>query len=187
MAEKRNGWVKYWRKSERNDLYFAEPFDKWHAWMDLVLMANPPDGSKGKPGHLKTSLEALKIRWSWGSRKKVTNFMEHLKAHLMIDFKTIKGNDGGTLVIIKNFDIYQSNKKGSKNGKKKTEGTLKSTTRRNTYSLPKGREKEVVLLESSPEGDSKTTSEKKTDGEVMTPAALFRQMKQEARAKDGSV
>ena len=176
MADKRNGWIKYWRKSERNDLYFAEPFDKWHAWMDLLLMANPPDGSTGKPGTVKTSTETLKTRWSWGSRHKVRDFLGLLKGRFMIDFKTYDGKHGGVLINIKNFEDYQGKKIIKKKAEKTDEGTVSGTTRRNTSLYPTRIYKEEGIFESSLERDSKNPSQEEKSGGVgkaMTPDQLM--------------
>lgn len=187
MAEKRNGWIKYWRKSERNDLYFSEPFDKWHAWMDLLLMANPPDGSKGKPGTLKTSLETLKIRWSWGSKHKVREFLGTLQGTYMIDLKTSNGKGGGVLINIKNFGDYQGKKTIPKKGEKTNSGNVTGNTRRNTSYSPIGGNKEEGIFESSPEGDSKTPSEENNSGGsgVMSPEAFMRKLEAE-KEKEGN-
>ena len=187
MDDRRNGWIKYWRKSERNKLYFDEPFDKWHAWTDLLLMANPKDGSKGKPGTLKTSLEALRIRWSWDSRHRVRDFLGTLKGTLMIDFKMCKGKYGGTLITISNYEEYQATKEEKKRTKKQDDGNINGTTRRNTSYLPyKGRDKEGVFLESSPKGDSKNTfKEEKNvcvdEGKVFDPGEYLKQMREGER------
>ena len=33
------GYIKYYRKSTEDELYFKEPFTKWQAWMDLITLA----------------------------------------------------------------------------------------------------------------------------------------------------
>lgn len=70
MAENygKRGFFKLWRSEMDNPLYTEEPFDKWHAWMDLCLLAD-------SNGAVKTSIKALKNRWSWGSENKVRNLL----------------------------------------------------------------------------------------------------------------
>ena len=33
----KDGWIKLYRSSFENDLYFEEPFTKYMAWIDLLL------------------------------------------------------------------------------------------------------------------------------------------------------
>lgn len=101
MAEE--GWIKLWRKSVNNEFYFGEPFDKWHAWMDLLMMAEY-DSRSGQPGTVKTTLKALKIRWSWPSRRKVWEHLRTLEGKGMV---TVKGTPSGTLITIVKWGFYQ--------------------------------------------------------------------------------
>ena len=183
MAKYDNGWIKYYRKSERNKLYFSEPFDRWHAWTDLLLMCNPYDpkneNPKGKPGTLKTSLEALRIRWSWNSKHKVREFLGTLAGTFMIDLKTSKGKDGGVLITIKNFEDYQKEREHKKKAQKKDDGNINGNMRRNTSLYPTRIYKEEGIFESSPEGDSKTPSEEKnSSGRVMSGEAFLKSLEE---------
>jgi len=182
-----NGWIKLWRKALKNDLYNDGPFDKFHAWLDLLLMANPSDGKLGKPGQIKTSLEALRIRWSWGSKWKVTEFLQTLHRTFMIDYKTIKGKNGGVLINIKNYEVLQANKKGKKTTKKDGSPNEKPNERRNTSLYPTRIYKEEGIFESSPKGDSKTPSEENngSGSGVMSPEAFMRKLEAE-RKKEGN-
>jgi len=65
------GWIKLWREEMHNPLYQEEPFTKWQAWIDLCMLADDD-------GTVRTSLEALKIRWLWGSRGKVARLLRTL-------------------------------------------------------------------------------------------------------------
>ena len=172
-----NGWIKIWRKAMKNELYNDGPFDKFHAWMDLLLLANPSDGKLGKPGRIKTTLEALRIRWSWGSKWKVTEFLQTLHRTFMIDYKTMPGKGGGVLIDIKNYMVFQANKKGKKTTKKDGSPNEKPNERRHTSTLSlKEREREGDFFESSLERDSKNPSQEEKSGGVgkaMTPDQLM--------------
>ena len=67
---------------EENPFYQngQKSFDSYHAWIDLCLMAD-------SEGTVKTSLEALKNRWFWGSTHKVRAFLD-----------TVSGTDLGTVI-----------------------------------------------------------------------------------------
>lgn len=49
-------------------LYTDSPFDEWHAWIDLCLLADDT-------GTIKTSLKALKNRWKWKSEHRVRDYL----------------------------------------------------------------------------------------------------------------
>lgn len=118
MAEKKERhWIKLWRKSDRDPLYAKEPFDKWHAWQDLLILAD-------EKGELKTSVKRLRIRWNWKSDKRVRAYLGELKGELKIN---LKGEPSGTTITIVKWALYQSDftKKGkpktAKKGKQKGE------------------------------------------------------------------
>ena len=100
-----------------NPLYSEEPFDKWHAWIDLCMRAD-------SEGTVKTSLEALKNRWSWSSIKKVRNYLGTVQGTGM--GTVVSTPKKGTLILI-NKD-FSADFKTKKKGKKGTdEGTVKGT------------------------------------------------------------
>lgn len=104
MTKYKYPWVKLWRQSENNEFYFSEPFDKWHAWQDLMLLADDS-------GTVKTSLRRLKIRWNWSSVRQVVKHLETLSETGQI---TINGTPSGTVITLINWGKYQ--RKPSKNG-----------------------------------------------------------------------
>lgn len=114
----KGGWIKLYRKSIDNPLYNAEPFDKWHAWQDLLLMANhePKEFySKGQlirleAGQMVTSIKILAERWRW-SENKVRRFLGTLNGSAM---GTSNGTPNGTLITIVNWAQYQDG--GTPNG-----------------------------------------------------------------------
>lgn len=114
----KGGWIKLYRKSIDNPLYNAEPFDKWHAWQDLLLMANHEHKeffSRGKrttieAGQIVTSVPILAKRWRW-SENKVRRFLGSLNGSGM---SRADGSANGTLITIVNWAQYQDG--GSANG-----------------------------------------------------------------------
>lgn len=104
MAKYKYPWVKLWRQSERNELYFSEPFDKWHAWQDLMILADDS-------GTVKTSLRRLKTRWNWSSVRQVVKHLETLSETGQI---AINGTPSGTVITLTNWEKYQ--RKSKKNG-----------------------------------------------------------------------
>lgn len=106
------GWIKYHRSSFENKLYFSEPFTRWQAWMDLVLLANHKEGiirkrgvklivERGQIGHSEVTLAK---RWGW-SRGKIRRFLDELKMeHQIVQQKT----NVTTLITVVNYSQYQN-------------------------------------------------------------------------------
>lgn len=105
------GWIKLYRKSFDNALYFAERFNKFQAWVDLLLLANPKPNKifiRGidvdiKRGQLAYSKKSLAKRWKWNERT-VTKFLDLLQDMDMVHTKT---SNVTTLISITNYDLYQ--------------------------------------------------------------------------------
>lgn len=106
------GWLKLFRKIQVSEIYFGEPFDKTHAWIDLLINVDPDEHiamtKKGlvhlKPGQGIFSEEELASRWRW-SRNKVRRFFGLLSDMKMIQ---IDGTTNGTVITIVKWDFYQS-------------------------------------------------------------------------------
>lgn len=107
------GWIKVYRKSDEDPLYFAEPFDKWHAWMDLIRSAAHKDREfyirgikvKQKRGQVVMSVKDMCERWRW-SDGKVKRFVKYLIADGKI---TLQSSGVINRMSIINYDKYQSN------------------------------------------------------------------------------
>ena len=118
------GYIKYYRISTEDELYFAEPFTKWQAWRDLLLMACYEDcilyvrGARieAKRGCVYMSEDNLASRWKW-SRGKVRRFLEYLENETKI--VQVKSHVTSCISIVK-YDEYQDN------------GTTNSTTNSTT-------------------------------------------------------
>jgi hypothetical protein len=109
------GWIKLYRSSFENRLYFDEPFTRFQAWIDLLLLANHKDGSFFKRGNIvkvprgtvARSMKELADRWQW-SEAKVSRFIQFLESEYIRQVKAQKSNVT-TLITILNYDRYQTN------------------------------------------------------------------------------
>lgn len=114
------GYIKFWRCSQDNVLYFSEPFTKWQAWQDLVLLANHTNRLvsfrgimvKVNRGQVAAGEEWLSERWKW-SRGKLRRFLLFLETEQQIVQQKTKVIG---IVTILNYQLYQS------------DGTTDSTT-----------------------------------------------------------
>lgn len=159
-----SGWIKLYRSSFNNKLYFSDPFTRWQAWTDLILLANHKDGvirkrgvkvivERGQLGH---SERTLAKRWKW-SRGKVRRFLDELKMEQqVIPQKT----NVTTLLTIVNYNEYQD-----------TEPQAVPQTGHKQYLNNKGNNKLLV---------KQSENEKKVFGNVVSGQALFAE-----RYKDG--
>lgn len=126
------GWIKLHRQSVDNSMYFSEPFDKWHAWTDLLLMVNHEEKqfvSKGQlltlePGQTVTSMAILAERWQW-STNKVRRYFRLLVGMGMC---TIHGTPNGTTITVVNWAKYQSDRQTNGTGNGTTDGIADGTT-----------------------------------------------------------
>lgn len=100
-------WRKLFRKIVDNPMYFSEPFDKTHAWIDLILMAEDD-------GVVRTTVPLLAERWKW-SEGKVRRFLKAFAEDGAIEYQGKGGRDNGRdsgrvygmFVSLVNWDIYQ--------------------------------------------------------------------------------
>lgn len=106
-----NSWIRLHRKIMDNPLYFAEPFSKMQAWIDLLLLANFADrvtfirGNRVtiKRGQVAYSREWFSGRWRW-SRGRVERFLSMLEN----DRKIVQRKSHIiSIVTIVNYDFYQ--------------------------------------------------------------------------------
>jgi hypothetical protein len=154
MANKDSGWVKLHRTSFNNSLYFSEPFTKWQAWCDLILLANYKEGVLLKRGIRVTvprgstgwSIDDLSKRWKW-SRNKCEHFMQYLEGQTVKQIVRQKTNIT-TLISIVNYDFYQNegnaNDDAKGNAKGNANDTLTRSIKNNTVNtlVKKGQENE---------------------------------------------
>lgn len=108
-----NSWIRLHRKLMDDPLYFAEPFSKMQAWIDLLLLANFADrvtfirGNRVtiKRGQVAYSREWFSGRWRW-SRGKIDRFFDMLERENMIGRQK---SAVITCISILNYDTYQDN------------------------------------------------------------------------------
>lgn len=106
------GWFRINRRIFENEIWFAEPFTKAQAWIDLIGNANHKEGSffirgnevKVKRGQIGWSELTMAKRWLWG-RNRVRGFLKWLENRQQIEQQksTIT-----TLITIINYEKYQT-------------------------------------------------------------------------------
>lgn len=127
------GYISLHRQIEDNWLWFAEPFSKGQAWVDLLLLASHSGSTffiRGNKIDLKTgeigySKEQLASRWKW-SRKKVLNFLKILEKEQQI---TQHKTPSIVIVRLVNYESYQKKEQQNtqqKNNRKPTEEQQKN-------------------------------------------------------------
>jgi hypothetical protein len=102
MADDNKGFIKIWRKSYENPLYFAEPFTRFATFRGVAV--------KIERGQVAAGECFLGERWQW-SRGKVRRFMALLVTEQQI---VQQKSNVITLVTILNYNEYQSG--GTANG-----------------------------------------------------------------------
>lgn len=137
------GYIKLFRKIEDCSLFMddEEPFCKYAAWIDLLMMANHKDGSfilgmkkyNVKRGQKWTSITKLAERWHW-CRKKVRAYLKLLESEGMVYLEI---TNKGLLITIVNYGVYQDfsgKTEQQKEQQKEQQRNIKSTNRRNSRS-----------------------------------------------------
>ncbi len=102
-----------YRSSLNDPLYLKEPFTKWQAWCDLILLAYfaPADffvrgiRVKAKRGCVYKGTLELAERWKW-SRGKVERFLSYLVTDKRV---SIQKSNVISCVSILNYEKYQQN------------------------------------------------------------------------------
>lgn len=108
------GYIKLYRDIRDHWIWTdnEESFDRLHAWVDLIMMANHKDKKvlfngklvTVKRGSRITSIRKLSERWGW-SRHKVSDFLNALEQDDMI---TQERATQKTLINVINYGFYQS-------------------------------------------------------------------------------
>jgi len=136
------GWIKIHRCLLENPIYNCEPFDRTHAWIDLLLLANHKEGyfyKRGirvdvKEGQVGYDIDSLGKRWKW-SRGKVERFLNSLENDKNI---VRQKNNVTTLISIVKYKEYQANDNANEHQ------TIKQTNTNKNEKKEKN-EKEVIL------------------------------------------
>ena len=116
------GWIKLFRKLIDNRIYFIEPFDKIHAWVDLILIADAD-------GHVSTSIRELADRWKW-SVSTTKRYLDLLEREEMITTSRNSGGTrygtgnetrSGTQITLVNYENYQGQRNTGRNTMRNTD------------------------------------------------------------------
>lgn len=107
-----SGWIKLFRKIIDCDWYKSRPFDKTHAWVDLLLSASFETKEymrRGRkltvaPGGVISTCDELCDRWGW-SRSKVLRYLDELETLQQI---TTDRSNCATVIYIQNWTEYQN-------------------------------------------------------------------------------
>lgn len=130
-----DGWIKIHRKILEDSMYFAEPFTRMQAFLDLVLIANFEQTIIYKRG-IKITIERgqtvrsedeLAERWKW-SRGKVRRFLSELEN----DTKIVQQKSRlCSCISIVNYDKYQLNDTTNSTTDSTTDSTTKNKKEKN--------------------------------------------------------
>lgn len=105
------GFVKLHRKIQDCDFYFAEPFTRMQAWIDLLVLASYAEHDtiirgnvvEVEVGKVVASMDFMASRWKW-SKGKVLRFISYLQNKGMIELQ--KSHIINTISIC-NYSKYQ--------------------------------------------------------------------------------
>lgn len=131
----KEGWICIYRAIEEDPMYFAEPFTRMQAFIDLILITNHERTVFFKRG-IKITVERgqtvrsedeLALRWKW-SRGKVRRFLLELENDTkIVQQKTRLCN----CISIVNYDKYQLGGTTYSTTNDTTDSTTDSTTKNN--------------------------------------------------------
>lgn len=145
------GWIKIHRKIKESWIWDDKPYDRTHAWFDLLLRANHQDKKimlgneliEVKRGSFITSELKLCEAWGW-SKTKLRSFLKMLQVDNMIKISADKKK---TTVNIVNYSIYQDSENHEKTTEKPQENhkeTIKKP-QKNTNKNEKNKKNEKNL------------------------------------------
>lgn len=109
------GYVLIHRSIFDLDIWNTKPYDKAHAWVDLILLADHEDSEdkRYKRGCVYRGKQWLSIRWGW-SVGKVTRFLNNLEELGMVTQCSRQGGkQNGNILTIVNYDKFQIRRKQS--------------------------------------------------------------------------
>lgn len=105
------GWISIYRKIMEDEIYLGERFDKLHAWIDLLLLANIKERKIIKRGvtvnisvgDVVMPESEIAKRWGW-CRNSVHKYIKLLES---LDKVTVSRNAIVNIIHITNFAKYQ--------------------------------------------------------------------------------
>ena len=163
-----NSWIRLHRKLMDDPLYFAEPFSKMQAWIDLLLLANFADrvtfirGNRVtiKRGQVAYSREWFSGRWRW-SRGKIDRFLDMLERENMIGRQK---SAVITCISILNYDTYQDNGSTDRSVNRSADRSANRSTEIEPNTLIINTYENDFNLDGSADGTTDETTESTTDG-----------------------
>lgn len=147
----KDGFIKLFRQIMKHWLWFADPFDRAHAWIDLLLMANWETATncingqvfEQKRGEVVASISFLAERWRW-SENKVRRFLNVLAAEGMV---RTDGRPYGTSITIENYASFQGGRRADGRADERADGRADGRQSKKN----KEEQKETRARESDPE------------------------------------
>lgn len=118
----KQGWVAIHRQIQDHWLWGSKPYDRAHAWIDMILLANHENKKfmlgnelvEVKQGSFITSEIKLMERWGW-SKAKIRAFLDLLQKDEMIVKKSDRKKTTITIVNYEDYAVLKTTKKPQKN------------------------------------------------------------------------
>ena len=169
-----NSWIRLHRKLMDDPLYFAEPFTKMQAWIDLLLLANFADrvtfirGNRVtiKRGQVAYSREWFSGRWRW-SRGKIDRFFDMLERENMIGRQK---SAVITCISILNYDTYQDNGSTDRSVNRSADRSADGTTDETTESTTDGTQHNNIYIDNNNNKKEKNKIKKESAAEFVRPS-----------------
>ena len=122
----KNGYIKLHRQIAQHWLWNDGPFDRAHAWIDLILLANWKTSKRmiggqlveQQRGEVLTSIAKLAKRWRW-SENKVRRFLADLTAEGMVH---TNGRAYGTSITVENYAFFQDERRADGRANERADG-----------------------------------------------------------------
>lgn len=150
------GWIKIHRKIKESWIWEDKPYDRTHAWFDLLLRANHQDKKimlgneliEVTRGSFITSELKLSAEWGW-SKTKLRCFLKLLQDDNMIEIFTDRKK---TTINIVNYNVYQdienqekTTEKPQENHEKTNKKPIKNTNKNEKNVKNEKNDKEIII------------------------------------------
>lgn len=153
--------------------YFAEPFTRMGAWIDMLLMARHKAGYvrvrgvslRIERGQIAVSQDNLAKRWKWG-RQKVRQFIQELEQQNQIQVTQQKGKLINCISIL-NFDKYQLRQPTDDTMDEPIKEPIDDTTERLSKNHQKTNNKETMITNHTQSNTYQVTDKTRTRAREM--------------------
>ena len=150
-------WIKLYRQILNHDLYNIKPFDRLHAWIDLLLLAEFKTKRKlwrgsmteFKKGDVNLSIKKLADRWGW-SRGKVERFLNNLSDMEMIHLNVHRNR---TTITSINWDNFQNGRTSERTSKRASNDESERTSNEQSDDEYLKKDKEGIENKEKPSAD----------------------------------